>query len=302
MALKIGRKRSVMLVSEDVPQWSWTFHPPCYVTAADARWRHGLTLGATLVYDRQRMPLDVRSSSQALISRLRRAIDVIAEAWPEGLDLLSLFTTRVIPLRARGIVSFSYRHRPGLSFINLFERDQLDLIDDLIHENSHHHLNLLLRKYVFYRGDHNQELFYSPWRRSLRPIRGILHATFTFTMGALLFERLVSWGQSDPKQWRAAGLTLRDLLRAQFRCLEEIASVRYSIQDLEYAAAPLGWLTCSGKELVGQLSNRIGNVEKAIAPMRMTVLRSRFSPALRRHIEELRKARQTYGPIRINKL
>ena len=69
----------------------------------------------------------------------------------------------------------------------------LDLIDDLIHENSHHHLNLLLRKHVMYRGDHNQQIFYSPWRRSLRPLRGILHATFTFTMGALLFQRLSSW-------------------------------------------------------------------------------------------------------------
>jgi HEXXH motif-containing protein len=271
------------------------------VREADARWKRGLTLGPTLVYDRQRMPLDVRPSSPTLISRLRRAIDAIAEAWPEGLDLLSLFTTRVIPLRARGVVSFSYRHRPGLSFINLFERDQLDLIDDLIHENSHHHLNLLLRKYVFYKGDHNQEVFYSPWRRSLRPIRGILHATFTFTMGALLFERLVSWGNSNPREWKAAGLTPRDLLRAQFRCLEEIESVRYSIQDLEYAEAQLGWLTRSGKELVERLRNRIDKVENTIASMRMTVLRSRFGPALRRHVEELRKARQTYGPMRSRK-
>ncbi|MGE3152716.1 MAG: HEXXH motif-containing putative peptide modification protein [Nitrospiraceae bacterium] len=301
MTLKIGRKRSVILVCEDVPRWFWTYHPPCYVQEADVRWRHGLTLGPTLVYDRQRIPRDARSSSPTLLPRLRRAIDVIEEAWPEGLNLLSLFTTRVVPLRASGVVSFSYRHRPGLSFINMFERDQLDLIDDLIHENSHHHLNLLLRKYVFYKGDHNQERFYSPWRRSLRPIRGILHATFTFTMGALLFERLSTWGQKRPDRWRTAGLTRRDLLRAQFRCLEEVESVRYSIQDLEYANRSLGWLTRSGKELVEQLKNRIAKVERTIAPMRMTVLRSRFSPALRRHVEELRKARQTYGPMRVSR-
>lgn len=302
MTLKIGRKRSVILVSDDEPIWKWTYHPPVYVRAADTRWRRGLTLGPTLIYDRQRMPLDVRPSSPTLISRLSRAIEAIAEAWPEGLDLLSLFTTRVIPLRARGVVSFSYRHRPGLSFINLFERDQLDLIDDLIHENSHHHLNLLLRKYVFYKGDHNQELFYSPWRRSLRPIRGILHATFTFTMGALLFERLVSWGASKPRQWKSAGLTPRGLLRAQFRCLEEVESVGYSIQDLDYAAAQLGWLTRSGKELVEQLRNRIDQVGNTIVPMRKMVLRSRFGPALRRHVEELRQARQTYGPMRASKV
>ena len=55
-------------------------------------------------------------------------------------------------------MSFSYRHRPGLSAINCFERDDLDLIDDLIRENSHHHLNLLLRKDVLYQHDHNQEV------------------------------------------------------------------------------------------------------------------------------------------------
>lgn len=298
MSLRIGRKRSVILVSDDEPRWQWAYHPPVYIRAVDRRWRHGLTLGATLIYGRHRMPVGVRPSSPALVSRLRLALDAIGEAWPEGHDLLSLFTASLVPLRARGVVSFSYRHRPGLSFINLFERDHLDLIDDLIHENSHHHLNLLLRKYVFYKGDHNQELFYSPWRRSLRPIRGILHATFTFTMGALLFERLVSWGQSEPKQWRAAGLTLRDLLRAKFRCLEEITSVRYAIKDLEYADRSLGWLTRSGKELVEQLKMRIAKVDKVMAPMRKAVLRSRFGPDLRRHVEDLRKARQTYGPVR----
>ena len=73
---------------------------------------------------------------------MRRALEVIESAWPEGNRLLRLLTSRIVPLRASGVVSFSYRHRPGLSAINCFDRDRLDLIDDLIHENSHHHLNL----------------------------------------------------------------------------------------------------------------------------------------------------------------
>ena len=83
--------------------------------------------------------------------------------------MLALFTSRLIPLKAVGVVSFSYRHRPGLSFVNCFDRDNLDLIDDLIHENSHHHLNLLLRKHVIYHGDHNQQIFYSPWATQSAP-------------------------------------------------------------------------------------------------------------------------------------
>jgi hypothetical protein len=159
--------------------------------------------------------------------------------------------------------------------------------NDLVHENSHHHLNLLLRKYVLYRGDHNREIFYSPWRRSLRPLRGILHATFTFTMGAILFERL-SAGSS--------GLGTQDRLRARFRCLEEVESVGYSIRDLTDTADRLGWLSTYGAALVRILKGEIRKVHRRIAPYRDQVLRSRHGPALRRHVRTLSRARATYGP------
>jgi HEXXH motif-containing protein len=223
--------------------------------------------------------------------------------WPDGHDVLALLTSRIIPLQAKGVVSFSYRHRPGLSFINCFDRGNLDLIDDLIHENSHHHLNLLLRKYVMYHGDHNQRIFYSPWRRSLRPLRGILHATFTFTMGALLFQRLSLWasGRDGAVRWKKAGLTLRDLHRARFRCLEEVESVRYSLRDLHYADHHLGWLTGSGRSLVGSLTDAIDQIERHSKQLKREVYRATFGPALQKHIRELQQARRTYGPVRLSK-
>jgi HEXXH motif-containing protein len=201
-------------------------------------------------------------------------------------------------------VSFSYRHRPGFSVINCYDRDNLDLIDDLIHENSHHHLNLLLRKYVMYEGDRHQEIFYSPWRRSLRPIRGILHATFTFSMGALLFERLSAWAETEEGRtgWKKAGLTRRDLRRARARCFEEVESVRYSMQDLQYAGRHLGWLTASGRQLIRCLASAIDEAERRIAPYRTSVMGSEYGPDLRRHNKELEKARRTYGPMRLSKM
>jgi HEXXH motif-containing protein len=193
----------------------------------------------------------------------------------------------------------------------VFDRDDLDLIDDLIHENSHHHLNLLLRKQVLYRGDQNREIFYSPWRRSLRPLRGILHATFTFTIGAMLFERLSSFEARGARQGARGKkrltrseihLTKAQLLRARFRCLEEVESVRYSLQDLHYADHHLGWLTGSGRRLIGQLAEAITKVERNMARHRSEVLHSKFGPPLRRHVEELRKARITYGPVRLGRV
>jgi len=246
----------------------------------------------------------VASTSADQVKRIKQAWTIVQEAWPKGHEVLALLTARIIPLKAKGVVSFSYRHRPGLSFINCFDRDNLDLIDDVIHENSHHHLNLLLRKQILYHGDRNQQIFYSPWRRSLRPLRGILHAAFTFVIGAMLFERLSTWasGRGGSARWKRAGLTSHDLQRARFRCLEEVESVRYSIQDLEYAGWHLKWLTGSGQRLVKQLAESIEQVEHNIAPHRKAVLASKFGPALRRHVKELQQARQTYGPVRLGKV
>jgi len=301
ISLKVDRMTSPLWAAWGTQgRWLWA----CRAALKAVQTAHGLvTVGPTLVYGRDRSPRTVRRTESRHVERIRRAWCTVQAAWPEGYDVLALLTSRIVPLKAKGVVSFSYRHRPGLSFINCFDRDNLDLIDDLIHENSHHHLNLLLRKYVMYHGDHNQQIFYSPWRRSLRPLRGILHAAFTFTLGAMLFERLSSWasGLDGAARWKQAGLTQRDLQRARFRCVEEIESVLYSLQDLRYADHHLGWLTGSGRHLVAQLTEAINQVERGIGRFRPDVQRSMFGPALRRHIQELRTARQTYGPMRLSK-
>jgi len=265
--------------------------PPQWLQHPGPQWPGGLTLGPTLIYGRDRTPIHIAPTSGNVAERIQQALTVIESAWPGGYRNLTRLTSRIVPLKARGVVSFSYRHRPGLSFINVFDRDDLDLIDDLIHENSHHHLNLLLRKAVLYHKDRNQEIFYSPWRRSLRPLRGILHATFTFTMGAILFERLSTWAKTG-----RATLTPQQLHRARFRCLEEVASVRYSLKDLAHARK-LGWLTPAGWGLVGSLKREIDKVEARITPFERAVLRSKHGRELKRHRKELESARETYGPF-----
>ncbi|HEU4684295.1 MAG TPA: HEXXH motif-containing putative peptide modification protein [Nitrospira sp.] len=278
-------------------EWHWPIKPAMEALKPDGG---SLTVGPTLRYGHDRRPESVIPTHRKQIERIARAWDVVRRAWPEGHQVLALLTRRIVPLRAKGVVSFSFRHRPGLSFINCFDRDNLDLIDDLVHENSHHHLNLLLRKHVMYHHDANQQIFYSPWRRSLRPIRGILHAAFTFTMGAVLFERLSSWAESPAgmQQWQSAGLTKDDAMRARFRCLEEIESVRYSVEDLEYAGHRLKWLTRAGAGLVRQLGEALFEAEQRIGRHRAAVMRSRFGAALRKHRTELEQARRIYRPGR----
>ena len=290
LALRINHRLFPILTGGVLAAREWVHHPSCLVGPG------GPTLGPVLRYGRDREPRHVVPAPRGLAKRVAGALAVIESAWPEGARLLTVLTTRIVPLKARGVVSFSYRHRPGLSFINCFDRDNLDLIDDLIHENSHHHLNLLLRKAVLYHKDRNQEIFYSPWRRSLRPLRGILHATFTFTMGAILFERLSTWAKGDNST-----LTEKQILRARFRCLEEVDSVRYSLEDLEHARN-LGWLTPAGWELVSSLKREIDKVETRIAPYEWAVMRSKHGRELRRQRKKLASARETYGPMRSGKI
>ncbi|MBM4122677.1 MAG: hypothetical protein FJ249_08805 [Nitrospira sp.] len=297
--ITVGREQIPLWSHEQQPPWHWRLIPPCPLEFGH------VTLGSALLYRSDLTPSRVTQASPTLVARFQRALGVIKQAWPEGAEMVALLTSRVVPLKARGVVSFSYRNRPGLSFINTFERDEFDLIDDLIHENSHHHLNLLLRKYDMKRGDRNQEVFYSPWRRSLRPLHGILHATFTFTMGAILFERLASWAAASPARCVAASGTRGhgdsamsardDVLRARFRCLEEVESVGYSLRDLAHASDRLGWLSPCGAALVRILQSEIGKVRRRVVPFRQTVLRSRYGPALRRHIRTLARARALYG-------
>ncbi len=294
LAVRRGRKTSRVVIRGELVDRNWRYQ-------AEQWMRPGLTLGPTLVYGKDRAPIRVDPTHPRIGTSVRRALHVIEEAWPEGAELLRLLTSRIVPLKARGVVSFSYRHRPGLSFINTFDRTPLDLIDDLIHENSHHHLNLLLRKYRFLNGDHADEIFYSPWRRSLRPIRGILHATFTFTMGAMLFERLSSFQARGKGQGARGetgqGLTSEEVLRARFRCLEEVTSVRYSLRDLAHARR-LGWLTESGWNLVVSLKREIDRVETRITPFERMILRSRHERELAAHRKALAAARLTYEPAR----
>lgn len=264
--------------------------PPQWLRYPGPRWPGGLTLGPTIIYRKDKTPARIVPTRGNAAERMRHALTAIEQSWPDGYRILSRLTNRIVPLNAKGVVSFSYRHRPGLSFINCFDRDDIDLIDDLIHENSHHHLNLLLRQELLYHKDRNQEIFYSPWRRSLRPLRGILHATFTFTMGAILFEKLSTRAKSGK-----ATLTPQQLLRARFRCLEEVESVRYSLKDLAHART-LGWLTAAGWGLVRSLKREIDKVGKHIAPFEQTVLRSKHGAELKRHRKELETARNSYGP------
>ena len=121
--------------------------------------------------------------------KMEKALKIIKESSPLCFEALECFSHTIIPINEPGIVSYSSQSIPGISCINFYERNFVDLIDDLVHENGHHHLNAYLNHTeLIYEDD--EKIFYSPWRRTERAIRGIYHAAGTFIWAYLLFKDL----------------------------------------------------------------------------------------------------------------
>jgi hypothetical protein len=128
-------------------------------------------------------------NSHSQIQDLDQALSFIKTYLPSDFIRILKYSHTFIPIKDITLVSYSFQFLPGYSFINFYHRDELDLIDDIIHENGHHHLNSYLRKKSLF-NETSERLFFSPWRRSWRPLRGLYHAYFTFFWGYELFFQL----------------------------------------------------------------------------------------------------------------
>ena len=170
--------------------------------------------------------LTVGDALPGLERKLGRALTLIRRAWPEAWEEIHLVTELVIPLDEPGVVSYSLPARPGVSYINVWKKPFLQLVDDLLHEAAHHKLHAIEELEALVR-DAGEPLWWSPWRRAWRPLRGLVHAAYTFTYGALLFARLLALPASDLDQ--------RGRLTSARRLLEEDTMLRFAARDLARA-------------------------------------------------------------------
>jgi hypothetical protein len=145
--------------------------------------------------------------------RLELALANLYQFAPKSFARVKALTHTIVAVKDAGIVSYSSQDLPGFSSINLWHRDDLDLLDDLVHESGHHFLNLILsqKKLIV---ENQEELFYSPWRKTPRPIRGIYHGYLTFYWALKLFEELQSnqfplQKTKQKKRWREEFKLLR---------------------------------------------------------------------------------------------
>lgn len=178
--------------------------------------------------------------------RLGEALALLDAAWPEAGREVRAQTFVVVPLVERGTVSYSLPERPGCSYINLAGKSLVDLADDLLHESAHHRLHGLEEIEGPLVRDDGEPRYWSPWRRAVRPVHGILHAAYTFAWRAALLERLANL--------RTPPLPRRSLLAGRD---SELRMVRRSCADLLDAARE-GLLTLAGKRLTEAIRRRAG--------------------------------------------
>lgn len=157
------------------------------------------------------------------LSRLKWAHDQIALHSASSFTRLNYFTQVIVPYNDPCVVSYSSQDLPGVSMINLYNRDRIDLMDDLLHENGHHHLNyyLNLGKLIT---ENPEQIYYSPWRKAPRPVRGIYHAYMTFFWAAHLFFDLYQASSSD--------FTKEEKKKIKKRLIEEISMLLYCEEEM----------------------------------------------------------------------
>lgn len=153
----------------------------------------------------------------------------IKKVAPYLFDTFTSFTHTIVPVNEEGIVSYSMQSLPGYSCINLFDRDQIDLMDDLLHENGHHYLNTYLNHTELINED-DDKIYYSPWRKALRPIRGIYHAVLTFYWAMELFAAL-----DKAVTNKVLSFNPSEVIKIKKRFLEEYLMLDYCRVDFKHA-------------------------------------------------------------------
>jgi hypothetical protein len=181
-----------------------------------------IVVGSPLRSGRRRLRAsrDPRGAGSAA-RRLGQALRRVDAAWPEAGAEIRRRTRLILPLTEPALVSFSLPSRPGVSFINLRGKSIVELADDLLHETAHHRLHALERQ----RGAlvtaaaraTDAPRLWSPWRRAPRPVRGLLHAVYTFAFRAELLARMAgakAGAAAAATGGRTASTPLRRALRA----------------------------------------------------------------------------------------
>lgn len=145
------------------------------------------------------------------------ALNLIDEILPGiGIEILSL-VRYIVPLVSCPAQSYSGSHSslPGIIFTSSQSESVHILAEMILHEALHSKLFALQNWDGIFSNNRdrawNGSTAYSPWRRCLRPLQGVLHGAFVFTGVSLLWMKL-SCSSSDLAARRAVTAAAESIL------------------------------------------------------------------------------------------
>lgn len=216
--------------------------------------------------------------------RIEVALKLIKKFSPSSWERFGAFTDVIIPIKQPELVSYSHQDLPGYSMINLYHRDFVDLMDDLLHENGHHHLNyyLNLGKLI---DEPVDNIYYSPWRRTLRPLRGVYHAYFTFFWAFKLFADLAKAKEVD-SIWYLFNAGEKE--KMVWRAVEEFHMLNYTFEELKWARKQ-GLIKDTGWTLIQEQQKELNRFKRLIPT---------WEKKLKTHKKELKDLKATLTKAR----
>lgn len=182
------------------------------------------------------------SARSRLEDLLAEAVTLIKVALPAALDEMAETAQYLSPIRPKDAVtselsSFSSPALPGVIFVGVQQGDGMwidarHLAESCIHEHLHNRLYLLDEALPLTIPTTEPKSYFSPWKRTMRDIHGMLHAIYVFSR--------LAWF------WHTVGNKLPELEQYAARCVKE------QIVQLETATAGLSTdeLTESGHRVL----------------------------------------------------
>jgi hypothetical protein len=145
-------------------------------------------------------------SSQEIVSlsgiaKLNKAMDRLKLAGDCGRCVSNLVKALQIlrQIEPEYDVSYSHPDIPFTIFVSVgvdgSQLESLRLSESILHESMHLFLSLIEEQMPLIRD--NAQVFYSPWRETERPLRGVLHGMFVF-QAVLQFYTAINVELSDP--------------------------------------------------------------------------------------------------------
>jgi uncharacterized protein len=193
---------------------------------------------------------------------LAEAVTLIGLAMPAALEEMSETAQYLSPIRPKDtsvsdLPSFSSPALPGVIFVGVQQGDGTwidgrHLAESCVHEHLHNRLYLLDDALPLTIRAAEPQSYYSPWKRTMRGIDGMLHAIYVFSH--------LAWF------WRRVGEELPELEQYAARCVEE------QVGHLETAVEGIGTseLTEAGRRVL-QASTEILHTLTAEARTRRAV-------------------------------